>query len=118
MKVFGWDLTIDLYGCNGRIKDDKSLRIWVDHICTALNMRKYGPCVVAHFGHEDDRTSGYTVYQLIESSNITGHFVDKYGVAFVNIFSCKKFEKDFVTFLTQDYFGAKSRKARMTERYL
>ena len=39
-------------------------------------------------------TSGFTLVQLIETSNVTAHFCDHSGEAYFDIFSCKDFDEN------------------------
>jgi S-adenosylmethionine/arginine decarboxylase-like enzyme len=60
-----------------------------------IDMVPYGEPTVKHFG--SDNKSGYTLVQLIETSNITGHFCDQSGDAYLDVFSCKDFhDKDVI----------------------
>jgi S-adenosylmethionine/arginine decarboxylase-like enzyme len=42
--------------------------------------------------------------QMIETSNITGHFCDTDGNFYIDVFSCKPFENDVVLNVIQEYF--------------
>jgi len=41
---------------------------------------------------------------MIETSNITGHFCDKDGNFYIDVFSCKPFENDIVLNVVDKYF--------------
>lgn len=47
---------------------------------------------------------GYTLVQLIETSNITAHFVEETNDIYLDIFSCKEFDKDIALSLFKKYF--------------
>ena len=65
-------------------------------------MVPYGEPTVKHFG--SDNKSGYTLVQLIETSNITGHFCDQSGDAYLDVFSCKDFHDKDVIDVIWKYF--------------
>ena len=47
---------------------------------------------IKHFATHNEDAAGYSLVQLIETSSITGHFVDKNGDCYIDIFSCKAFD--------------------------
>ncbi|NGX32812.1 MAG: hypothetical protein K1060chlam4_00865, partial [Candidatus Anoxychlamydiales bacterium] len=51
--------------------------------------------------------AGFSFVQLIETSSITGHLVDKNGDAYIDIFSCKEFEIDPVKKVLNKFFAPK-----------
>jgi len=109
MKNFGWHLILDIEHCDHKIKIASELRKFIKGLCKVLDMKAYGPCVIKHFGHDNDVTSGYTAYQLIETSNISCHFSEKYDNAYIDVFSCKKFEAyDVIRYIT-DFFDARTK---------
>ena len=65
-------------------------------------MVAYGDPILKHFGTENKL--GYTLVQLIETSNITAHFVEETNDAYLDIFSCKTFDPKDVEFLVNEYF--------------
>lgn len=105
MKIFGWELIIDIKDCNERIKDKKSLKSFITKLCKTINMKPYGKALIEHFGHKSDITSGYSIAQLIETSLISGHFSEKYKTAHLNIFSCKHFDFTLATNFCLTFFG-------------
>jgi S-adenosylmethionine decarboxylase len=58
-----------------------------------------------HFGSGDK--AGYTLVQLIETSNICAHFVDEDDTMYLDVFSCKPFDEKVVEALVVKHFGAK-----------
>lgn len=102
---FGKELILDLVDCDYEtIRSASELARYVRDLCDVLGMRTYGDPIVAHFGHDDPRTSGYTIVQLIETSNITAHFSELWGSAHINIFSCKEFDEHQALLFTTDFF--------------
>ena len=65
-------------------------------------MKAYGEPILEHFAVHDPKAAGYSLVQLIETSAITGHFVDKTGEAFLDIFSCKSFDHPKAVIFIQD----------------
>jgi S-adenosylmethionine/arginine decarboxylase-like enzyme len=115
--IYGYELIIDLYECDKDIITSKNrLQQYVNKLCKLIRMKKYGETFLPYFGEKQTYTKGYSLVQLIETSSITGHFSDYWRRAYINIFSCKKFNhlkaKDF----TRHFFKAKKIKTRFIIR--
>jgi S-adenosylmethionine decarboxylase len=67
-----------------------------------IDMVAYGKPLIQYFGYDDK--AGYTLVQLIETSNITGHFCDNTGDAYLDVFSCKYFDENVARAVVQDWF--------------
>lgn len=65
-------------------------------------MVPYGKPRVVMFGTGNKK--GYTLVQLIETSNITCHFVEETNDMYLDVFSCKAFDKEDVEDVVQNYF--------------
>lgn len=79
-----------------------------------IDMVAYGEPQIIHFGSDDK--SGYTLIQLIETSNIAAHFVDQNGNAYLDVFSCKPFDVDVVIALMLEFFAPEAINYDFTER--
>jgi len=66
-------------------------------------MKPYGEPQVIHFADNTDK-AGWTVIQLIQTSNIIGHFIDHSGDFYLDVFSCKNFEEHIVINTLMHYF--------------
>ena len=96
--MYGNELIIDLKNCSNINR--KSLRLFVIKLCKEIGMKRYGKCQVVYFGKGKFR--GYSLFQFITTSSITGHFTDK--DAYINIFSCLDFNKDKVGNFVKNWF--------------
>ena len=67
-------------------------------------MKAYGEPQVVHFADGTDK-AGWTVLQLIETSNITGHFLDHNGDLYLDVFSCKTFSEHTVLSALKLFFS-------------
>lgn len=77
-------------------------------------MIPFGKPQVVFFGK--DNKAGYTLVQLIETSNITGHFVEEDNSAFIDVFSCKEFDPKDVEKVLQLFFQPTHIDTRVFER--
>ena len=96
--------SLDIYGCNpDTIRDAEKIRNYVIQLCDLIEMRRFGECLVVHFG-EDERVAGYSMVQLIETSLISGHFANQTNAAYIDVFSCKSYDSEKVAEFTRNYF--------------
>lgn len=65
-------------------------------------MKAYGEPQIVHFGIGNK--AGYTLIQLIETSNIAAHFCEEDGAVYMDIFSCKDFSKETAESIMKAYF--------------
>lgn len=91
MNAWGKHAIFNLYKCNPYfIRNPARIADFSKTIVTAIDMVAYGAPQVIHFG--TGSRAGYTLVQLIETSNIIAHFAEDENKAFVDIFSCKDFD--------------------------
>ena len=108
---------MDLSGCNlEKLASREAVIDFVDKLCKLIDMKKFGETFCERFGLGLDHAAGYSVVQLIESSSITGHFSELWRKAYINVFSCKKFDPEAVKKFTQEFFEAKEVKNRFLIR--
>jgi len=102
--MWGYHLTIDCAGCNANISNHDALAAFARDMVDALDMKAYGEPQLVRFG-DDPKVTGYTLIQLIETSNISGHFCDYSGEAYIDVFSCKAFEAEAALAVVQRHFA-------------
>ena len=79
-----------------------------------IDMVPYGNPAVIMFGTGNKK--GYTLVQLIETSNITGHFVEETNDMYLDVFSCKSFAPKTVEEVVAYYFGPASMDTKCISR--
>ena len=67
-------------------------------------MKRFGETIVVDFG-EDERVSGYSMVQLIETSLISAHFANLTNTAYIDVFSCKPYDPEVVAEFACRFFG-------------
>lgn len=112
---WGWSTSLDLKKCNSKIKDKDDIKDYVLKLCNLIEMKRFGECKIVHFGSENK--TGYSMVQLIETSNITGHFCDEDSSAYIDIFSCKEYDALEMERFTKKFFEAQSFVSVTTPRY-
>jgi S-adenosylmethionine decarboxylase len=115
---YGQELILDLYECDlAKISDGEHIRKFLITLCDeVIFMKRYGESWVEHFGHDDPLTSGYSMMQMIETSNVSGHFSEHKRSCYINIFSCKWFDEEKALQFTKDWFGAQRVEKTLIQR--
>lgn len=107
MEYWGKHLLIDGRTKNiEKIQDKENVANFVNELIEKIDMVKYGPLWIEYFATHDPDKAGLSFFQMIETSNVSGHLVDKDGTFYIDVFSCKDFETHDVVVVVQKYFGA------------
>ena len=113
---WGWSLSIDLKNCDPEIiRSNYDIHLFVEELVSLLDMKAYGECHLVHFG-EDPDVAGFSMFQLIETSNISAHFVNATNDIYLDIFSCKEYDPTLATQFAEIYFQAESVTTNFIER--
>jgi len=118
-QIGAWGLltSIDLENCDPHlIRDANAITEFVVELCALIKMKRFGECHVVHFG-EEDRVAGFSMFQLIETSCISGHFANHTNTAYVDIFSCKSYEPLDVATFTRKYFRGHAMRINTLNRF-
>lgn len=114
---WGMQLDMALGDClPGLVRDEVVLRRWVKELVKKIGMTAYGEPRLVHFG--EGELAGWTVEQLITTSNITAHFNDETNSAFITVFSCRQFDPDVAVAFTAAVFGPGAIEATVMHRFI
>lgn len=106
MEYWGYHLILDCKnGDLDKVKSPNNIENFVKELVNKINMTAFGAPKLNHFATHDEDTAGYSLVQLIETSSITGHFVDKNGDCYIDIFSCKTFDTEIAKQVVNKYFS-------------
>ena len=104
-RYWGYHLILDCKnGDLEKVRDGDNITAFVKALVNTIDMVSYGDPVVEHFATHIPDAAGYSLVQLIETSSITGHFVDIDGDCYIDIFSCKPFDIDMAKSVVQKFF--------------
>lgn len=107
-QAWGWHTIIDSSGCNLNISNPNVIQNFIDDLINAIDMIKIGNTHIIWCDTHDPLKCGYSVYQLLQDSNISIHFCpDNNNLAFCDIFSCKEYQADDVIDVFKKYFSPK-----------
>ena len=116
-ELWGILSCIDLYECDAEIiRNAEKIKQFVAELCDLIRMKRFGETQVVHFG-EDERVSGYSMTQLIETSLISAHFANQTNTAYLDVFSCKLYDPNVVADFAKTFFKAKGFNLHVVERY-
>ena len=103
---WGYHLIINAANCNPQaIRSKNTIHEFVDTLVAKIRMVAYGEPTIVRFGEGNKK--GYSLVQLIETSNITAHFVEETNDIYFDIFSCKAFNPDDAIRVLTKYFSPK-----------
>lgn len=101
---WGMEAICDIRGCDTQqSRNPDIIAAFAVELVERLDMEAHGDPVVVHFGKGDK--AGWTLVQLITTSNIIAHFNDVDGSCYLNVFSCKHFTADIVEQCIRDFFS-------------
>lgn len=102
-RFWGYHLVLDAAGCDQKAISDKDIIYkFTKELVEEIKMVAYGEPQIVRFGQGD--MVGYTLMQLIETSNINCHFVDVPKTAYLDVFSCKQYDINTVLRVFKKYF--------------
>ena len=106
LRTWGKHLILDAAGCSPKmIGCAKVVDGFARSLVKRIDMVPYGSPQVVMFGSGNKK--GYTLVQLIETSNITAHFVEENNSMYLDVFSCKDFDPEVVKEAVHEFFDAK-----------
>ena len=115
MAKWGYHLILDCSKCvASTIRCKQSINNFSKHLVREIDMVPYGEPQIQHFG--TGNKAGFTLVQLIETSNITAHFVEETNDMYLDVFSCKPFEPADVEDVVNYYFSPLERNSVFLER--
>jgi S-adenosylmethionine/arginine decarboxylase-like enzyme len=115
MTYWGYHLLLDCAGCNDSIKDKELIKQFVKELVATIEMTAIGDPIIELL-LPGELNQGYSLMQLIATSNITAHFVDHDNTAYIDIFSCKEFSLELAKSIVLKYFNPNSVKETFIKR--
>lgn len=122
--TYGYELILDLHGCDPQTFTRRSLRQFFTELCDLIDMEM---CDM-HVHYWDDvgvapeeqqtepHTKGTSAVCFILTSSIVVHTLDLLSAVYVNIFSCKAFDPATAGEFTQRWFRGQSCSKRFLPR--
>lgn len=112
LRTWGKHLVLDAGGCSPRmIGCPIVIKNFTKDLVKRIDMVAYGDPQIVMFGTGNKK--GYTLIQLIETSNIAAHFVEENNTMYLDVFSCKDFDPSIVKETVREYFDAQRFSSRI-----
>jgi S-adenosylmethionine/arginine decarboxylase-like enzyme len=106
LRTWGKHLILDAADCSPKmIGSEVVVANFARSLVKRIDMVAYGQPQVVMFGTGNKK--GSTLVQLIETSNITAHFVEENNSMYLDVFSCKDFDPRVVEEAVKEFFDAK-----------
>jgi len=110
-KVWWQLMTIDLFECDyDKLVDKEYFSRFPKMLCEQIDMVPYGDTLVERFWNGP--LEWFSMMQFIETSSITVHLDENLHRAYIDIFSCKTFDKIKTKKFCQEFFWSKRVKYR------
>jgi len=104
---WGLHTIIDLCDCSPNfVRNEQLIKDYVNKLCKLIKATKFGETIIVNFGENED-VEGFSMIQLIETSLLSGHFVNKTNRVFMDIFSCSLYDPKIVIDFTKNIFMGK-----------
>ena len=120
--MYGKEVIIDLGDCNVKKFKRSSLRKYFKKLCKLIDMVRDelyfwdDKDVPKKYRQTEAHTKGISAVQFILTSTIVIHTLELREDAYVNIFSCKAFDREIAETITVEWFGAKQINSHFIER--
>lgn len=105
---WGWLTCIDAAECDETaINCRDTFQSFIDELLEQIEMVKIGDLHIFWCDTNDPNKVGYSIYQLLQDSNVSAHFcpADR-NSAYLDIFSCKEYDPELTVEIFQKYFSA------------
>ena len=100
---FGYHLMLDCSGCNENIASAGQIKNFIEELVPAIDMIAHGKPLI-EFMLPGDPKQGFSMVQLIETSNVCAHFIEPDSTAYLDVFSCKNFDIKVAEDVFRKYF--------------
>jgi len=115
LRTWGKHLVLDAAGCSPKmIGCPIVIGNFTRDLVKRIDMVAYGDPQIVMFGTGNKK--GYTLIQLIETSNIAAHFVEENNSMYLDVFSCKDFDPEVVKEAVNEFFDAQKFKTTLMLR--
>jgi len=114
---WGYHLMLDCSGCDiDSISNKEVIYKFIKDLVEKIDMTAHGEPIIEHLLPGDPK-QGYSLMQLITTSNICAHFMELDGTAYFDIFSCKTFDVEAAKAVVDQYFNPKKTRVNFITRH-
>ncbi len=108
---------LDCSGCDiESIASRDNIYDFIKDLVSRIDMTAHGEPIIEYLLPGDPK-QGYSLMQLITTSNICGHFMELDGTAYFDVFSCKTFDIETAKMVVNEYFHPKKMRVNYITRH-
>ena len=111
---WGFELLMNMSGCAKTIDSKAVIREYFKELISEIKMKVLSPLVIERAPKDEGR--GLSATQMITTSTLVAHFDDAGDRAFIDIFSCKTFDRAVAEAVTKKHFKPKKFVSRFLYR--
>jgi S-adenosylmethionine/arginine decarboxylase-like enzyme len=102
-SYWGYHLIVNAGNCDSKaLRSASTIRDFSKTLVKTIDMVAFGKPLLVNFGTGNKK--GYSLVQLIETSNITAHFVEETNDIYLDVFSCKTFDPKVAIETFKEFF--------------
>lgn len=117
MSYWGYHLMLDCSGCDiESVASRDNIYSFIKDLVPRIDMNAHGEPIIEYLLPGDPK-QGYSLMQLITTSNICGHFMELDGTAYFDIFSCKTFDIETAKQVVHEYFHPRKMRVNFITRH-
>jgi S-adenosylmethionine/arginine decarboxylase-like enzyme len=106
---------LDCSGCTG-IDSKENIYNFTKELVKRIDMQAHGEPIIEYLLPGDPK-QGYSMLQLITTSNLSGHFMELDGTAYFDIFSCKEFDLIEAQQVIKEFFNPSKMRVNFLTRH-
>ena len=107
-KIYGLELVLELFSCQYKImRSKKKIQEFLVEATKLTGLRPEGRPYIKRFMGGGGWETGYSFFQFLTTSSITGHCIEPENIVFLNIFSCGVFDERIISDFSKKFFRAK-----------
>lgn len=115
MSFWGYHLLLDCSGCKN-IDSKDNIYNFIKDLVVRIDMQAHGEPIIEYLLPGDPK-QGYSLLQLITTSNISAHFMELDGTAYFDVFSCKEFDIEIAKSVVREYFDPEKIRVNFLTRH-
>lgn len=115
MSFWGYHLLLDCSGCKN-INSKENIYNFIKDLVVRIDMQAHGEPIIEYLLPGDPK-QGYSLLQLITTSNISAHFMELDGTAYFDVFSCKEFDIEIAKSVVREYFDPEKIRVNFLTRH-
>ena len=108
--------SVDIYEADHELMQNaEEIERFVYELCDLIDMKRFGEYRIIHF-ENDKKVEGFSMTQMIETSLISGHFVNASSRIYIDVFSCKFYDPRQVAEFATSFFKGNNYKIHIAMR--